>query len=212
MTDDIFDTRFEGKKVEIKDNVVALGDVVNLTTKDPALRNILIGSGWDLNAFDGDTLDVDLSLFLLNRDMMTRVDEDFVFYNQPETCEGGVKHMGDSRTGAGDGDDEVIAVDLQSVPFDILQIYIVASIYNGYEKEQSFGMVRNTYLRVVNADTLHELCRYELDDEFKDNNHFAGIIGVLSREGAHWHFKPAAEFVEGGLAAIAQRFGLIINQ
>ena len=212
MPDDIFDTRFEGKEVALEDNLIGTGDDFNLTAADPSLRNVLIGAGWDLNAFNSDALDLDLSLFLLDKESMTRVDADFVFYNQPEALEGGIQHKGDSRTGAGDGDDENILVDLQAVPFDILRIVVAVTIYKGYEKEQNLDMVRNAYVRVVNADTSHELCRYELDSALDDKTETGMIVGGLNREGPKWHFKPEAEFVEGGLGELARRYGLIINQ
>src|SRR5690349_11201078 len=102
---DILDTRFEGKEIELSDGRVSLGDDINLTAKDPSLNKLVIGVGWDLNAFNADALDLDFSLFMLNKDGVTRADEDFVFYNQPVCLDGGIKHGGDSRTGAGDGDD-----------------------------------------------------------------------------------------------------------
>ena len=212
MPNDIFDTSFEGKDVELEDNKIGLGDDFNLTGRDPSLRNVLVGAGWDLNAFNADALDLDLSLFLLNKDKMTRVNEDFIFYNQPEAPEVGIKHNGDNRTGAGDGDDETISIDLQAVPFDILQILVVITIYRGFEKEQNLDMVRNAYVRVVNADTRHELCRYELDEVLDNRTESAVVVGSVNREGPKWHFKPDAEFVAGGLGEVARRYGLIINQ
>ncbi len=212
MADDIFDTRFEGKEVEIEDNRIILGADFNLTGADPTLRNVLIGAGWDLNAFNADALDLDLSLFLLTKDNTTRGDADFIFYNQPVALDGGIKHNGDSRTGAGDGDDENILIDVQAVPFDILQILVVVTIYKGFEKEQNLDMVRNAYVRVVNADTNHELCRYELDAVLDDKMETGVIVGALNREGPKWHFKPMDEFVEGGLGEMARRYGMIINQ
>ena len=212
MADDIFDTRFEGKEVELEDNLVSIGDDFNLTEKDPTLRNLLLGAGWDLNAFNADALDLDLSIFLLTNDSMTRVNEDFIFYNQKEGLEGGIKHHGDSRTGAGDGDDENITIDLHAVPFDILKILVTVTIYKGYEKEQNLDMVRNAYVRVVNEDSKLELCRYELDQVLDDKTETGVVVGAINREGPKWHFKPEAEFVAGGLGEIARRYGLIINQ
>lgn len=212
MVDDILDTRFEGKDVELRDNQVSLGDDLNLTQTDPTLRRVLIGAGWDLNAFNADVLDLDLSVFLLNKDNLTRVDDDFIFYNQRETLEGGVQHKGDSRTGAGDGDDESIFVDLQAVPFDILSIAITLTIYKGFEKEQNLAMLRNAYVRIVNADTHHEICRYVLDKVLEDRSETGVIVAYLNREGPKWHFKPEDDFVAGGLSAFGKRYGLIINQ
>ena len=212
MPNDIFDTRFEGKDIELENSLVFVGDDVNLNNKDPALRNILIGSGWDLNAFNADALDLDLSLFFLNKDNMTRQDSDFLFYNQREAFEGGVKHHGDSRTGAGDGDDEVISLDLQVLPYDIVRILISVTIYKGYEKEQNLDMVRNAYVRITNPETGLDYCRYQLDEVLTDKQDTGVVVGFLDREGPKWHFKPQAEFIEGGLGELARRHGMIINQ
>ncbi len=211
--DDIFDTRFEDKDIEIDDNKVQLGDDINLFEKDPSLMNIIIGVGWDANAFDADAVDLDISLFLLNTSDMTRVDEDFIFYNNMEGGEGAVEHQGDSRTGAGDGDDENIFINLQALSFDISKLVFALTIYRGEEKEQDLDMVRGAYIRVVNAASNHEILRYELPREtLKGRKETAMIISHITREGPKWHFSPQAEFVNGGLGAVAQRYGLEITQ
>lgn len=209
---DIFDTRFEGKDVELTDGRVKLGDDVNLTAKDPALHKILVGAGWDLNAFNADSLDLDVSVFLLGKDGKTRVDEDFIFYNQPQAFEGGIVHGGDSRTGAGDGDDETVFINLHSVPFDVMEIVFVLTIYKGAEKNQNLGMVRNAYLRLVNTVNDMELLRYELSADLEDRTDTGMVVASLYREGPKWHFKPVAEFVPEGLKTLAERYGLIIVQ
>lgn len=209
---DIFDTRFEGKQVELDDGRVRLGDDINLTAKDPAMHKLMVGMGWDLNVFNADALDLDVSLFLLGKDGLTRTDDDFLFYNQPMTCEGGIRHGGDSRTGAGDGDDESIAIDLHMVPFDVMKIVFVLSIYKGLEKNQNMGMVRNSYLRLVNEANNMELLRYELSTILEDRPETGVIVGSLNREGPKWHFTPLADFAEDGLKDFAERFGLVIVQ
>lgn len=209
---DIFDTQYKDTEIELDDNRAELGDDVNLTAKDQTLKKVLVGSGWDLNAFDADALDLDLSVILIDKEGMTREDQDFVFYNTEEAYDGAVKHNGDSRTGAGDGDDESITIDLHGVPFDIMKFLFVISIYKGEEKEQNMDMVRNAYIRVVNADNSHELIRYELDKDLNNRTETAMVAASLNREGPKWHFTPIGEFVEGGLGAVASRYGLIIAQ
>ena len=210
---DIFDTRFENTKIEVGDNKATLGDDINISALDPTLKNVLVGVGWDLNAFDADALDLDISLFMLDRNHMTRMDEDFVFYNQPEAFDGGVKHNGDSRTGAGDGDDESIAINLEAVPYDIFHLYFALTIYKGYEKKQSLSQVRNAYIRIVNTDTGHEIMRYDIDEDLQDKEETAAvIIAALNREGPKWHFKPMNEVAPGGLGELAKRYDLIIGQ
>jgi tellurium resistance protein TerD len=93
-----------------------------------------------------------------------------------------------------------------------MKVQIVVSIYKGFEKEQHLEQVRNAYIRVVNSETKHELCRYQIDEVLKDKQETAVIIGAINREGPKWHFKPDAEFVDGGLGAVARRYGIIINQ
>lgn len=212
MPNDIFDSNVGSGEIELDGNFIEPGEDVNLTSKDPTLHTILIGAGWDLNAFNADALDLDLSLFLLNNSKQTRVDADFIFYNQPDAFEGAIKHNGDSRTGAGDGDDESITVDLRGVPFEIMHIAVVISVYKGFEKEQNIGMVRNAYVRIVNGENTHELCRFELDDVLDDKEDIGVIVGFLNREGPKWHYKADVEFVPGGLSEIAKRYGLIINE
>ncbi|MCB1652002.1 MAG: TerD family protein [Alphaproteobacteria bacterium] len=209
---DIFDTRFEGKDVELDDNRINAGEDVNLMAKDPTVKRIVIGAGWDLNSFNSDALDADLSVFLLNKEHMTRGDDDFVFYNQPKALDGGVLHKGDNRSGAGDGDDEQIVIDLQSVPFDVLQIAVCLTIYKGYEKQQNLGMLRNVYVRIMNAENHFEICRYVLTDILEDKEETGLIVGFLNREGPKWHFKASDEVVPMGLGELARRYGMIINQ
>jgi tellurium resistance protein TerD len=209
---DILDTAYEGKEVELTDGKARVGDNINLTAKDPTLHKMLVGVGWDLNVFNAEALDLDVSLFMLDKHGKTRVDEDFVFYNQPVTLEGGVRHGGDSRTGAGDGDDEVLLVDLHSVPFDIMKIVFVLTIYRGREKQQNMGMVRNAYLRIANEKSNVELVRYEFSHDLEDKMETGMIVATLNREGPKWHFTPVAEFVNEGLKDLAPRFGLTIVQ
>ncbi len=209
---DIFDTKFEGKALELDDGKAELGDDINLSVKDPTLRRITVGMGWDLNAFNADVLDLDVSVFLLNKEEMTRMDSDFIFYNNDEGSDGAIVHGGDSRTGAGDGDDESLTIDLQGISYDVMRIIIVLSVYKGNEKEQNLGMVRNAYVRVMNTENLHEFVRYEIDDVIEDKTETAMIVGQINREGPKWHFKPQAEFFPDGLAEIATKYGCIIGQ
>ncbi|MGH1398271.1 MAG: TerD family protein [Alphaproteobacteria bacterium] len=208
---DIFETQFEGKDIDVEGNFVSLGDDLNLIEKNPTLRRIVIGAGWDDNAFNTDALDADISLILVDKNGQTRVDEDFVFYNCPEALDGAVRHHGDNRTGAGDGDDENISVDLEGVPFDVVQLLIVLSIYKGYEKEQNLEMLRNVYVRIVNEDDGTELVRYKMDGDLKEAGQTAVLAAAVNREGPKWHFKPLCDFDAGDLSGIAEKRGLVIG-
>jgi tellurium resistance protein TerD len=191
-------------------NRIKRGDEINITLKDPTMREILVGVGWDLKTFESDPLDLDVSVFLLDRDEKTRVDEDFVFYNNEQASEGAVKHMGDNRTGAGDGDDEAITINLHALPFDVAKIVFVLSIYPNETQEHDFSMVRNVYFRVVNQNNQHELFRYELDEELSGEEGM--IIAELERVGTDWIFHAVGEAVEGGLGKIASNYGIIVAE
>ncbi len=212
MSDDFFDTRFEGKEVELADNIVGPGDDIDITAKDPTMTSVVIGVGWDLNAYtSGNDMDLDASCFLLDKNGMTKEDEHFVFYNNLQAFGGAVTHNGDNRTGAGDGDDETISIDLTGVSFDIVRISFVISIYQAYEREQNLGMVKNAFIRLVNAANSHEILRYKLAEQLADHEETAVVVAHLDREGPKWHFRPQMEFFEKGLGEIATNAGVIVQ-
>ncbi len=189
---------------------VKKGEEINITRLDPGIREITVGLGWDLKRFEGDPIDLDASVFLLDKNDKTRQDEDFVFYNNLAGREGAVKHMGDSRTGAGDGDDEQVVMDLMALPFEIIKIAFVLSIYDLDLNSNNFSMVKNVYFRIVNNETRHETFRFELDD---DMGAATGLyIGYLERVGSDWMYKAVGEPIHGGLAKIATDFGIIVAQ
>lgn len=198
--------------LEQKENLVRVGDDINLTNKDLAMRNLLVGVGWEHNAFDSEAVDVDVSCFLLDKNLLTRLDEDFVFYNNPEGCGGAVKHKGDSRHGAGDGDDETLLIDLHGLPFDVVRILIVISIYDAIEKDQNLSVMRNVYVRTANADTNIELTRYEFGEHLLGKKDAGMAILALDREGPKWHLKPMNEAYANGLGEIAAKFGIVVAE
>ncbi len=187
------------------------GDEVNLTRLDPALRTAMVALGWDLKKFDRDPPDLDASAFLLNRHEKTREDSDFIFYNSLTGSEGAVRHTGDSRTGAGEGDDETIILDLQSLPFDVAKIVFVVSIYDLDMNENNFSHVKNVYFRIVNQATEQEMLRFELHEDI-----LAGgtglIVAEIERMGSEWLFRARGETIRGGLGKIASDYGIMVQQ
>lgn len=210
MSDDIFDTRYEERNVEISDGFVELGEDINLFEKIQGLHNLRVGMGWELNAFDADAIDMDVSLFLLDKNDQTRQDGDFIFYNNMMALDGAIKLHGDSRHGAGEGDDELISVDLHGIPFDIIRIVVFLSIYQGKEKDQILAMARNVYVRLVDERTNHEILRFDVTPHLKEHKETGMIVGFIDREGPKWHFRPQAEFYDDGLMGYARSKGLII--
>ncbi len=191
-------------------NYIHKGEYIDLTEAVPTLKRILIGAGWDQKSME-ETVDVDLSLFMCNKHDETRIDEDFIFYNNERACDGAVQHLGDSRSGAGAGDDETIFIDLNGVPFDILKIVCVLSIYDPDFDGHHFGMVDNVYIRFVNKDDNEELFRYALDNKDREGGN-AIILGTLIREGPKWIYEAAAHGFNGGLAKVATDYGIIIKE
>lgn len=211
MNDEDLEILPDVARINEPENRMSRGEEINITEKDPTMKEIQVGVGWDLKAFESHPLDLDASLFLLDKNGDTREDADFVFYNNLEGCDGAVKHLGDSRTGAGDGDDEMITINLEALPFEIVRIQFVLSIYNMDYADHDFSMVKNVYFRIVNTRMENEIFRYELDEELQEGvGHEGLIIGELERVGPEWVFKAVGETVKGGLGKLAQDHAIMV--
>ncbi len=185
------------------------GQKVDLTKGNPGLKEILVGLGWDTNRYDGGAaFDLDSAAFLLGANGKVTDDGDFVFYNNLKHSSGSVTHLGDNLTGAGEGDDEQIKVDLSKVPANIEKIDFTVTIHEAEERKQSFGQVENAFIRVVNAATNEELIRYDLSEDFSIET--AVVIGELYRHGGEWKFNAIGSGFQGGLAALGKNFGVNI--
>ncbi|MGH8329401.1 MAG: TerD family protein, partial [Pseudomonas sp.] len=137
------------------------GGNLSLSKTDPNLTKILVGLGWDPRATDGAEFDLDASALLLGANGKVRSEADFVFYNQLKSVDGSVEHAGDNRTGAGDGDDEVVKVDLSRVPADVDKIVFIVTIHDADGRKQNFGQVGGSFIRVVNEVSGAEVVRYD---------------------------------------------------
>lgn len=183
------------------------GQKVELTKTNPNLKKVLIGLGWDVKRYDGGyDFDLDAAAFLLGANGKVTSDSDFVFYNQLKHPSGAVEHMGDNLTGAGEGDDEQIKVDLSKVPANIQKIDFTVTIYEAVQRKQSFGQVENAYIRVVDDVTGTELIHYDLGEDFSIET--AVVVGELYRHGEDWKFNAIGSGFEGGLASLGKNFGV----
>ncbi len=183
------------------------GQKVSLTKDNPNLKNILVGLGWDLKRYDGGyDFDLDASAFLLGANGKVTSDDDFVFYNQPKHPSGAVESLGDNRTGAGEGDDEQIKIDLSKVPASIDKIDFTVTIHEAKERNQTFGQVENSYIRVVDEATGKEMVRYELGEDFSIET--AVVVGEIYRKNGEWRFNAIGAGFEGGLAALGRNYGV----
>ena len=185
------------------------GQKVDLTKSNPGLSKILIGLGWDTNKYDGGSdFDLDSSVFLLGADSKVTDGGDFIFFNNLKHASGSVEHLGDNLTGAGDGDDEEIKIDLSKVPANIEKIAFTVTIYEADERKQNFGQVENAFIRVFDEQNNKELIRYDLDEDFSVET--AVIVGELYRNKGEWKFNAVGSGFEGGLAALGNHFGISI--
>lgn len=182
------------------------GGNVSLSKEAPGLTKILVGLGWDARATDGGDFDLDATAFMLASTGKVRHDQDFIFYGFLRSPEGAVEHTGDNRTGAGDGDDEAIKIDLSKVPADVQRIAICVTIHDAESKRQNFGMVSNAFVRVVNSDGDKEVARYDLAEDASTET--AMIFAEIYRNGAEWKFKAIGQGFAGGLAPLCKNFGV----
>jgi len=182
------------------------GGNLSLTKEAPGMTKVLVGLGWDARSTDGQDFDLDASAFLLKADGKVRADSDFIFYNQLKSVDGSVEHTGDNRTGEGDGDDEAIKVDLSKIPADIHKIAFTVTIHEAAARRQSFGQVRNAFIRIVNQDTNVEVGRYDLAEDASTET--AMIFAELYRHGTEWKFRAVGQGFKGGLKPLAESFGL----
>ena len=182
------------------------GGNVSLSKEAPSMKKMLIGLGWDARATDCASFDLDGSAFLLAASGKVRSDADFIFYNQTKSADGSVEHAGDNRTGAGDGDDEVIVVQLDRVPDDVAKIAVAVTIHDAEARGQNFGQVSQAFIRCVNADTNEEVARFDLSEDASIET--AMIFGEIYRHNGEWKFKAIGQGFKGGLGPLAQNFGV----
>lgn len=175
------------------------GSVLDLTKRTPGLRNIKVGCGWDLSSC-GTDFDLDVSAFLLNADGKITSASDIVFFNNKSV--GGVTLQGDNRTGAGDGDDETIVIDLSTISNNVSKIAICVTIFEAQNRRQTFGMVNNSYIRLMDMDQNDkELCKFKLKEDGSTST--ALIFAELRRNGNDWDFAAIGDGKQGDLNSLA---------
>lgn len=174
----------------------------NLSKQAPGLNNVKIGLSWDPTQ-DGRSADADASVFMLNDLGKIPAEGYFVFFNNLYSADGAVVHSGDNRTGAGDGDDEEISINLSSVSSNVVQIILVVSIHNKDEGFH-FGNVLNSAVKVYNKADGSTLCQYKLSESYEGCDSL--IIGRFYRSANEWEFEAMGQAFEGGLAATVELY------
>lgn len=184
------------------------GGNLSLSKAEPGLTKLLVGLGWDERATDGVDFDLDASAFLLSAAGKVRSDADFIFYNQLRSPDGSVEHTGDNRSGAGDGDDESVKIDLSLIPADVDKVVFTVTIHDAEARRQNFGQVNNASIRVVNQLSNAEIVRYDLAEDYSTET--AMVFGELYRNGSEWKFRAVGQGYKGGLSAMCRQYGLNI--
>ncbi|WP_394777003.1 TerD family protein [Flavobacterium sp.] len=157
----------------------------------------IVGLGWDSNSSStGEGFDLDASVFLIGANGKIPNDNHFVYYNNLKSPDGSVIHTGDNLTGAGDGDDEKIQIDLSTVSPDITEISFVVTIHHADTRRQNFGQIRNSFIRIVDQ-TNTELVKYELDEDFSIET--AVEFGRIYKRNDEWKFEAVGIGMKGGL-------------
>lgn len=185
------------------------GQKVSLTKENAGLSNVLVGLGWDevkksRGFFKPKPIDCDASAIMLRNGKFV-AKEDLVYFGNLTHMSGTVRHMGDNLTGAGDGDDEQILIDLSSVPADYDRIVIVVNIYQAYERKQNFGLIENAFIRLVDGKTNKEMCKYNLTEDYTGQT--AMIFGEIYRYNGEWKFNAIGQgTTDPGIGQLVNRY------
>ncbi|MCD8549042.1 MAG: TerD family protein [Shewanella xiamenensis] len=182
------------------------GGNVSLTKTDPTMKKVLVGLGWDARSTDGQDFDLDASAFLLGENGKVRSPEDFVFYNNLRAAGGAIEHTGDNRTGDGDGDDESLKVNLDTLPVDVAKIVFVVTIHDAAARSQNFGQVSGAFIRLVNEDSDKEIARFDLSEDASVET--AMLFAELYRHNGEWKFKAVGQGYKGGLSSVCAEYGV----
>jgi len=182
------------------------GGNVSLTKEAPGLTAVTVGLGWDARTTDGKPFDLDASAIACNAAGKVLSDSYFVFFNNLKSPDGSIEHTGDNLTGEGEGDDEQIKVNLVAVPGEIDKVIFLVSIYEADSRAQSFGQVRNAFIRVVNQASNTEIARYDLSEDASTET--AMLFAELYRNGPDWKFRAVGQGYASGLAGIARDYGV----
>lgn len=186
------------------------GQKVSITKDNPGLQRIVVGLGWDVNQYStGGTFDLDTQAFLITDTGKVSCQEDFIFFGNLSHPSGSIQHLGDNRTGDGEGDDEQILVDLSMIPSNITKIVFTVTIYDADKRRQNFGQVANSYVRIVDDERQQEILRYDLGEDFSIET--AAVFGEIYKHNNEWKFNAIGCGYQGGLAALCANYGIEVE-
>lgn len=178
------------------------GQKIDLTKGGAGLRSVMVGLGWDEAQRGGgffglgrpQPIDCDASVILCGEDgkLVSRdTNQCCVYFGNLRHPSGAIVHQGDNLTGAGEGDDEQIMVDLTRIPPQIHKMVFVVNIYDANVKRQHFGMIRNAFIRLVDMDKRSEICRFNLSEGYDGMTGL--IVGEIYRRNGEWKFNAIGQ-------------------
>lgn len=190
------------------------GQKVSLSKGNEGLNKVIVGLGWDEAPRSGglfgglfgggSSIDCDASALMLKNGKLVG-NEDLVYFGNKKHRSGTVNHMGDNLTGAGEGDDEQIVINLADVPVDYDRIVVVVNIYQAVQRKQHFGMIQNAFIRIVDARNNQEMIKYNLSENY--NGMTAMIFGEIYRNNGEWKFNAVGQATtDPGLAELVRRY------
>jgi tellurium resistance protein TerD len=182
------------------------GGNVSLSKAAPNLTAVTVGLGWQVRQTSGAAYDLDASAIVLDDRGRVLSDQYFVFFNNLISPDGSVQHLGDNLVGGGGGDDEQITVDLRGLNAQAAKVVFAVSIYDAEVRRQTFGQVRDAFIRVVDSNTGLEIARYDLTEDASTET--AMLFGELYRYGGEWKFRAVGQGYASGLRGIAVDFGV----
>jgi tellurium resistance protein TerD len=185
------------------------GGNVSLSKEAPGLTEVVVGLGWDPRVTDGTEFDLDASVFITGESGKVLSDTSFIFYNNKKSVDGSVEHLGDNRSGEGEGDDEQVNVKLTALAADVKKLVFAVTIHEADSRKQNFGQVSNAFIRVVNKADGKEIARYDLSEDASTET--AMIFGELYRHGDEFKFKAIGQGFAGGLKPLAEAHGVNIG-
>lgn len=182
------------------------GGNVSLTKEAPGLSAVVVGLGWDARTTTGADFDLDASAIGVNSGGTVVSPSHFIFFNNLQSPDGAIRHTGDNLTGEGDGDDEQIVLNLAAMPAEVDKVVFPVSIYDGESRGQSFGQVRNAFIRIINQADNAEIARFDLSEDASTET--AMVFGEVYRNGGEWKFRAVGQGYSSGLSGIARDFGV----
>ncbi len=187
--------------------ILTKGENTNIVREHNSEMNIKVCLGWELRLTDGEEFDLDCSVFMLGKNGKVRKDNDFIFFNNLNSDCGAVFHQGDNTTGEQKTDDEVVYLALSKIPEDVEKLVFTVSIFDHIERQQNFGQVNNSYIKMIDCLSNNEIAHYDLTE---DASQFCSMIfGQLYRFENEWKFKAIGKGLDKDLDGLAKYFGVI---